>query len=1150
MRFCKGYTLVLSLVAALLLAVTGFAQETTGGLQGTIKDTSGAVVTGATVTLSSDALIGAKTAKTDSTGYYRFANLPPGTYTITVTAHGFTTLKQSGQVIEVGHLPTADLQLKVGAAEEVVEVTANAATIDTTTTRTMTNITQNVINDVPRGRSFQSVIQFAPSATNEPLAGAAGGTGGTSPGNGGNGNTVGYSIGGGADSENSYLVEGQETASIIGGYSASNVPFEFIQEVQIKTSGIEAEHGGSLGGVINVVTKKGTNQTHGEVFTYYESDALDGSPNAYLRYDPNGVASTITRTDAAAQLYQPTKDHFRIVQPGFTLGGPIIRDRLTYFIGFEPQYTARTRQVNFGGSDGLQTFNQDTQNYFTSARLDATLTSKIRLAGSWVTGYTRRSGAALPDAESIPSQNFLNSSTLSPVTNFTHGIGYSAPNSSYAVHADITLTPAMVLTTRFGYTFQNYHDFGYPTTGDLYNFDVSGIYTCCDKNGNPTGATDALGNSLPASLQQAAGTTNLAYSGVFTFKNANKHHQFDQDFAWFKSGWLGTHNFKFGYQLNHMSNDIVQLGNVPNVLIEPGQEYTPASTTGETNCAPFVAQYGTCEGLYGYINVNDFGTSGQATNYNHGLFAQDAWTIGKGLTLNLGIRGDKEYLPSYASAGIAARPINFGWGDKIAPRLGAAWDVFRDGRMKMFGSYGVFNDVMKLNLAISSFGGQFWRQCIYTLDTADLSSIDAAFVNGRACPSGPVTNEANFASGSTPQGLTFLENTDNRGTEGVIPGIKPYRQHESTFGIDYQLARNWAFEGRWDRRRVDHVIEDAAIYNADSGVETFVNVNPGEGLNSTFNGFSNFLYGSAGPTCDPSVCPMYRASRRYDGVELRLTKAQSSNWGGMFSYTYSKLRGNYDGLTSTDELDGFGGRNAPNNSRAFDEPYFQSTSHGTSADGILPTDRPNKLKGYGYYRLPWGGRNTTTIGWFQTALQGTPQSTFMDVGYACCSEPIFPQYVEGRGKWANVSLDPNTGNITLNGVSTYRTPWFTQSDVQVSHEIKVNKNNESQVLGFEMNVTNLFNQRAITAYWDGMNSLVSTRALYPGNHFIVSDGQYQAYMSPYDWVSTFNNNQLDTFDSNGNPITLNRPVIASSWYGKPYLFQQSRAIRFQVRFTF
>lgn len=458
----------------------------------------------------------------------------------------------------------------------------------------------------------------------------------------------------------------------------------------------------------------------------------------------------------------------------------------------------------------------------------------------------------------------------------------------------------------------------------------------------------------------------------------------------------------------------------------------------------------------------------------------------------------------------------------------------------MFGSYGVFNDVMKLNLAISSFGGQYWRMCNYALDTSNLSSLDAVF-NPRSCPGGPATAEANWGGGTTPAGLTFLENIDNRGTEGVVPGLKPYRQHESVFGVDYQLAKNLAFEARWDRRRLDHAIEDAAIFNGATGVETFTNVNPGEGVDATFNGFSNFLYGAGGPTCDPKVCGMPKAVRSYDGLELRLTKNMSKNWQGMFSYTYSSLRGNYDGLTSTDEVDGFGGRNAPNNSRAFDEPYFSYDTHGQAANGLLPTDRPNTFKGYGFYRMPWTGKQATTLGWSQYFYQGTPQSSFIDVGYAGGNQPYFPVYTEGRGKWDYITQNAD-GSITLDKVGTYRTPWYIQSDASLKHEIKTNKNNEHQVLSFEANILNLFNQHGVTAYWDGINSLNSSRALYVNGLAINSVGQYPVYMSAYNWVSVFNNNL--------NPAGAARPLVLNSQYGMPFRYQLPRTIRFRVGFTF
>src|SRR5580700_4289144 len=173
----------------LLLVANMFGQETTGGLQGTIKDPSGALVSKATVQLTAPSLVGGKRTDTDNAGYYRFANLPPDTYTVTVKAAGFSEMKRDGLVIEVGHLPTLDLSLSVGAAGTVVEVSGAAPQIDVTTETTQTNITADVVQDVPHGRSFQSVIQFAPSARNEPLEGnnTTNGTGGNAPGSTSNG---------------------------------------------------------------------------------------------------------------------------------------------------------------------------------------------------------------------------------------------------------------------------------------------------------------------------------------------------------------------------------------------------------------------------------------------------------------------------------------------------------------------------------------------------------------------------------------------------------------------------------------------------------------------------------------------------------------------------------------------------------------------------------------------------------------------------------------------------------------------------------------------------------------------------------------------------------------------------------------------------
>ncbi len=307
MRFFRlqGIALVFAVAFALGFVVTtqqpsAYCQETTGGLQGTVKDPSGAVVPKAHVTLTGAALIGSKELVTDASGYYRFANLPTGSYTLVVKAEGFETTKQSGIAVETGRLPTIDMVLKVGAAATTVEVTSSGPVIDTTTTQNLTNVSSQQLQNLPTGTTFQSVIQFAPMARDEPLAGmqtngrGTGGSGGSMPGSSGNGLSLGYSIGGAADSESSYLVEGQDTENISGGYSKANVPMEFIQDVDIKTSGVEAEYGGALGGVINVILKKGSDAFHGQISSTYESSGTDANPvNTFLRYDPTSNDCTV-----------------------------------------------------------------------------------------------------------------------------------------------------------------------------------------------------------------------------------------------------------------------------------------------------------------------------------------------------------------------------------------------------------------------------------------------------------------------------------------------------------------------------------------------------------------------------------------------------------------------------------------------------------------------------------------------------------------------------------------------------------------------------------------------------------------------------------------------------------------------------------------
>ena len=1170
------------------------AQETTGALQGTVRDPSGAVLAHARVTVTTPTLVGNKTAETDSKGYYRFTNLPPGSYVMTAQADGFSENRREGLMIEVGRQPTVDVTLTVGSATTVVEVSAESPAIDVTSVTTQTTLSQDVIDYVPHGISFQSVIQFAPSARNEPLMGntSTNGSGSVSPGNGSNGSAYGYSIAGGADSENSYLVEGQETANLIGGYSHTNVPMDFIEEVQIKTSGVAAQYGGAMGGVVDVIMKKGTGHYHGSVFSEYNSSGLNASPHATTRYNPLDTGTATT--DPQVQFYQPVKPKTSNVFPGFTFGGPLLpfssamRDKVFFFAGFKPDFIRTEVKLNYGPTNGgVVPFSSNSNTYYTNARIDAQLSKKVRVFGSWLYQLQRASGENLPLSDS--TQGYFNAVTgcfggatsssnpcqSSGVPKFAigHNLGYVAPNVTVNTGADITLTQNLVATTHFGYYFENYHDFGFPTTGVLNFFNTNGI-----------GSTDASGvTALPSALQQSTGFYNAPLDQNYTQYNASKAIQFDQDVAYFKGNWGGAHNFKFGYQLTRNSNTLNQHYNEPLVNLYVGNggaaSYSPSSTIGAANCAAIaikdpnpVNMAGGCQGQYGYISIQDFGSRGQAVSFDHGLYAQDSWTIARRLTLDYGIRIDKEYLPGEAqnatsnSGKSLSKPIDFSWGDKIAPRIGAALDVFGNGKMKIFGDYGKFYDTMKLNLAISSFGGQYWQNCNYALDTPNLASIAPLFNgNSRYCYGDAPNSTTNFGSAGTPAGITFIESQDFRGfpttcstcsavQEGVAPGLKPYQQHESVFGVDYQLSKTLAFEARYDRRRLDRAIEDASLASSLTGSETFVVINPGYGSDATYSGFCNFLYGAGAKDCVSSSGQLppdkqVPAARSYDGVELRLNKSLSNHWMGMFSYTYSHFRGNYTGLTSSDIADGgLGGRNSPNNSRSFDEPYFQYNAAGGSSSGPLPTDRPNTLKGYGHYQLGYLKRFATDLGVFQTLYQGSPNTTYVNVGY---SANAFPVDVFNRGMWADIKQDPTTGVVTVGTPRVYRNPWYNQTDFDATETFHVS---ESKTVKFSATFTNLLNQRAVTAVNEQVDSpYQANQYITPGGYaFFDGAAFYAAAEHPYNVSQALNGVPM-----NGNPSNVNNsatksnvPLTISNEYGKPLSYQLARTIRLQATFTF
>ena len=286
-----------------------------------------------------------------------------------------------------------------------------------------------------------------------------------------------------------------------------------------------------------------------------------------------------------------------------------------------------------GNCLGIRNFNFNEQIYFTLARLDYKVTDKIRVFAAYQYNYDRQSGTAFPNADA--GNHLLNSSAGTPVDAFNGGIGNIAPNNLFTTGADIVLTSNIVATTRFGHAYQNYADRGLPN-GDRYTLTVN-TPTAAQSPTNPTQSlTGGLLEKAYAPISGlASGYANIAANLGYGY-NINTRTTFNQDIAYFKKGFFGTHNFKFGYQLNHLYENVNQTftNDLVRLTYGVGNVYAPGTTLGASNCAAIAASnktnYGVsggsssgCQGLWGYVNLRD-GTevTGTASSNNHSFYAR------------------------------------------------------------------------------------------------------------------------------------------------------------------------------------------------------------------------------------------------------------------------------------------------------------------------------------------------------------------------------------------------------------------------------------------------------------------------------------------------------------------------------------------------
>jgi hypothetical protein len=938
------------LLCALLFAWPAAAQETRGAIEGTIKDASGGVLPGVTVEARSTG--GATfTSVTDANGVFRFPSLDPGVYNVTATLTGFNEAKSAPVNVLVGQLLRVDLALTVAGLTESVQVRAESPTIDVKQATAATNIRADEIDRIPKGRDFQSLVTLAPGANSEDRSG-------------------GLSIDGASAAENKFYLDGIDTTNLRTGVSATPFLTDFIQEVQVKSSGYAAEFGGATGGVVSVISKSGTNQFRGEAGAYFNNDAMNGDLALNNTAGTGGNAgalhtgSTGTRralrllpTNATlAETVEYPKDDYSRWDPFFQLGGPILQDKMWFWFGYTPQIEKTERTVTFRSTQETKTYTVDetTQNLVGNVTWQMAQPTRLRLSGQY-RPYERDGLLPNLDGSSNPAAAF--------------DIVSKRPNVTTTGSFDWVASNRMFFNTKASYLMYDREDIGIPD-------EIRYIFA----------DTNSMFETRP-DLVRANGYSNLLTNRAV---DRDKYTRF----GWGADGTFyvtaaGQHTFKTGVQFERIANDVADIEQQPNITL--GWNTSRTTLDGRTE-----------RGAYGYYSWRTFGTLGKVSVNNIGLFFQDAWTVNNKLTVNAGIRTEREDVPSYRSN---LEGIKFSFGDKLAPRAGFAYDVKGDGTWKVFGSWGIFYDVMKLEMPRGAFGGDVWIEHYYTLDTLNWNQIGV--------------------NGSFPG--RFLEDVDYRIPSNdpscpecgaVDPDLKPFKQQELVAGVEHEIGGRMAVSARYVHKQVDRAIEDIGVIFPGLG-EVFIQGNPGEGIGA-------FINAEDCPTCPP----MPKVQRDYDALELKLTRRFANSWSAQASYTLSRLYGNYPGLASSDEV----ARVAPNVTRLFDG-LVMAFRPGSEEPlmGRLNTDRPHQLKFSGVYQLP----TNTTIGGVLRFASGIPITRQVNM---ISSLPVFYEGRESDG----------------------RTDWLSVADLSLQQDIPLGSRLRGQV---SLNVLNLFDQSSATDVW-------------------------------------------------------------------------------------
>jgi hypothetical protein len=617
------------------------AQETTSGsLAGRVVDPQNAAVPGAAVTLAFAQ--GSRSLLTDGSGRFFVPFLTPGTYSVKVEMSGFVPVQQKGIEVRLGKRLELSFTLQIGDVREVVEVPGASPVVDTGSTTTGGNLLTDDLKRLPVGRTLSETLYLVPGV------GDSSGAGRANP-----------SIGGATGLDNVYVVDGvnitDEGFGGIGTFSrwfgslGSGVTTDFIQETQVKTGGFEAEYGMATGGVVNVVTYSGTNAVRGSVFGYLRPQAIESGYKQL--HTPNG---TVNRQGTRAADF------------GFSMGGPLVRDRVFLFGVFNPQFTRETFTAPQGFPlASLGSVDRKRHSYSYAGKLTYQLSPKHRVEVSTFgdpshgeNGPQRVQSLAGSDTEAfsaidygghnqvlrydgIPSSKWLLEAAVSHSQNAFAEI----PSANTNLVTDGTVVP--VRTTGGVGNYQN-------TKSHRYDFQLKST------------------NSFEAA---------------------------------------GTHQVRYGVDYERMEFDVTGHYSGPTFTLPDG---TPTVSGARVLIVPDDT-YGRIYSVqFAYIqNVHD-------THQSYfSAFLQDAWRIGR-LTLHPGVRYEQQSLtgdpplchaddsrPGAADGTGPLVPCRFEFDKNFAPRIGVLYDVAGNGRSKLYGSFSRYyvripNDLAARSLSADS----------------------------------------------------------------------------------------------------------------------------------------------------------------------------------------------------------------------------------------------------------------------------------------------------------------------------------------------------------------------------------------------------------------------------------------------------------------